>query len=291
MCVTDQTVRDKYLVHTLQMITYTPPLPVIQPPSAPVEADALCCRAAQDDQKPSARPLTTLHENQQACIEAAKIGDIDTIMALANGTYINDDTAPLNVSACYDDEGNSPLSWAAGNGYLNVCRYLVEECGMDPARAVGKKKRRRQAIHWSARNGHSHICEWLVISHGIDVDATTENGTTPLHFAIWMGQFDCVSWLVEVGKCDVNKRNDFGCNAAHWCGFKGDVDMLKYMQRQGLDFMHINKNKRSAVHKAAVKGNFEACQWLLTPAEEGGGGLSNRHMQPELEGRCCEPYA
>ena len=268
------------------MIVYTPPLTGLHPVSPPLEADAICCGGVRGDRPPSDCPSTILHEKQQACIEAAKNGDIDTIRALADGTYSNfTDRTPLDVSACYDDEGNSPLSWAAGNGYLNVCRYLVEECDMDPARAVGKKKRRRQAIHWSARNGHSHICEWLVVNHGIDVDATTENGTTPLHFAIWMGQFGCVSWLVEVGKCNVNKRNDFGCNAAHWCGFKGDVDMLKYMQRQGLDFMHINKNKRSAVHKAAVKGNFEACRWLLTAVEEGGGGLTIHHMQPDLEGK------
>lgn len=183
-----------------------------------------------------------------------------------------------------DHDGNTPLTWAAGNGHLTVCRYLVERCAMDPAQSSGRRKRHRQPLHWAARNGHVPVCAWLVEDCGVQVDCITENGTTPLHFAIWMGHHECVRWLIEVGKCDVNRRNAFGCNAGHWGAYNGDVAMLRYLQSQGLDLLHINHNLRSALHKAAVRGNVEACHWLLTARDQGGAGLGLRHMQPELEG-------
>lgn len=183
-----------------------------------------------------------------------------------------------------DKDSNSLLSWAAGGGHLPVCQYLVEECGMCVVEKGGKKGRHRQPLHWAARNGHVHVCAWLVITKGVAIDVVTDNGTTPLHFAIFQGHLDCVKWLVEVGGCDVNKLNAYGCNAGHWSAFNGSVDILRYLQSKGLNLFHINHNKRSPLHKAAVKGHAAACEWLLAPVELGGGGLDERHMGPEKEG-------
>ena len=123
------------------------------------------------------------------------------------------------------------------------------------------------------------MCKWLVADIGVDVNAGTDNGTVPLHFAIWMGHVELVKWLVEFAQCDVNQRNIHGCNAAHWCAFNGDVDMMIYLFSKGLVFFHINDNRRSPLHKAAVKSNVEACKWLLDSC-----GLGYGHMQPDIEG-------
>ena len=278
----EQIVRETFLAQSWQMILYTPPV-------LPLLSQGI--GANKNDTNQSDGFGDTTHDLNLEAIEAAKTGNLDRIQSLVEGKHetklgeLIDQKYQWSPVKCCDSEGNTLLTWAAGSGHLQLCKYLVETCGMNPREAAGKKRRRRQPIHWSARNGHTWVSEWLVTYCGVDVDASTENGTTPLHFAIWMGHYDCVRWLVEYGHCDVNRRNGFGCNAAHWCGFKGDISMLEYMKLKGLDFFHINKNRRSALHKAAVRGNAEACQWLLTPESENGGGLGIEHMQPEIEGR------
>lgn len=271
------------MAHPWQMIIYTPPYSSRQEHSDVTEADCLCHALKSADAADGTYNAAGSTVIQRQCIEAAKIGDLKQLQVLLENNIMNG-LEPVDVNACIDDDGNTLLTWAAGNGHLNMCRYLVEHLGMDPRAAGGKRRRWRQPVHWSARNGHTSLCQWLVEEKGVDIDASTENGTTPLHFAIWMGHFECVAWLVEVGHCDVNRRNQFGCNAAHWAAFRGDVKMLKYMFLHGLDFLHINKNLRSPLHKAAVKGNEEACMWLLKPLAEGGPGLGIAHMQPEIEG-------
>lgn len=274
------------------MIVYVPPRPLQLSPSDNLEADCVCRSHIENVEVDSSRSDYSTSERCKAVLTAAKGGNLTLLQSLVelsstNGHMLESGrpaASTIDMNTIADADGNTALTWAAGNGYLAVCQYLVDRLGMNPRVAVGRKKRHRQPIHWAARNGHTHICEWLVKDHGVDIDATTENGTTPLHFAIWMGQHECVSWLVEVGGCDVNRRNNFGCNATHWAGFKGDVSILKYMHAKGLDYMHINHNRRSAIHKAAVKGNFEACEWLLAPLKDGGGGLGIQQMQPELEG-------
>lgn len=67
-------------------------------------------------------------------------------------------------------------------------------------------------------------------------------------------------------------------------GFNGDVDIMKYLHAHGVNYDHINGNKRTALHKAAVKGNEAACKWLIAPVTQGGCGYNRKHMQPEKEG-------
>ena len=123
------------------------------------------------------------------------------------------------------------------------------------------------------------ICKWLVLEKKCNVNCSTDNGTVPLHFSIWMGHLDLVKWLIEDVHCDINHRNIHGCNASHWCAFNGDVNMFVYLRSKGLEVYHINGNKRSALHKAAVKGNVETCRWLIEYCKFG-----YRHMQPDVEG-------
>lgn len=183
-----------------------------------------------------------------------------------------------------DKHGNTCLTWAAGEGHLDMCRFFVEECGMNALVKTGARKRQRQALHWAARNGHIDICAWLIGEHHAEVDAGTDDGSTPLHLAIWNHQPDTVKWLIEESHSNVNKKNGHGCNASQWAALSGDINMLVYLKEKGLDLTILNANGRSAVHKAGLKGHLAACKWLLTSTEHGGAGLSLLHVGPDIEG-------
>lgn len=132
----------------------------------------------------------------------------------------------------------------------------------------GKYKKIRHALHWAARNGRLAVADWLIHEKHIDVNIEADDGTVPMHFAVWMNNIPMVQWLVEVAHCDLHKLNSYGCNASQWGALNGDVAMLKMLQSYGLDLKLLNLNGHSAVHKAAVNGRLEACQWLLQTPQE-----------------------
>ena len=145
-------------------------------------------------------------------------------------------------------------------------------------------------LHWAARNGRLDVCKWCVYEKGVDVDVGTDDGTTPLHFATYNGQLETCRWLVQYG-CDINKENSYGCNASQWCALHGSVELMVFFKGAGLDFKSLNLNGHSALHKCAIKGNREACKWLLTCEGEGGGGLDESHMQADRDGFTPQMFA
>ena len=49
----------------------------------------------------------------------------------------------------------------------------------------------------------------------------------------------------------------------HWAAAGGNVEVLKWLMRAGLNMGHINDAGHGAVNKAAWKGHDTALRWLL----------------------------
>ena len=78
---------------------------------------------------------------------------------------------------------------AAGNGHLEVLKYLREE---------GKAPWDWQTATWAARNGHLHILEYLV-ERKFD-----EYNESACEYAAKYGQLDCLKYLRETAKAPWN---------------------------------------------------------------------------------------
>lgn len=114
-------------------------------------------------------------------LDACRAGDLATLRAL-----VLDSTDPWDPTApgSRDKHGASGMLWAAGGGHLECCRFLRDECGLDPnpdsERAGGgdggggavQHARRgyngRTALHYAARNGHVEVLRWLIDECGCD---------------------------------------------------------------------------------------------------------------------------
>jgi ankyrin repeat protein len=53
--------------------------------------------------------------------------------------------------------------------------------------------------HWAARNGHLDVCAWLIKEVGVDSDVPTHDGTTPFQLAVWQEQLHVCDWLLDQG--------------------------------------------------------------------------------------------
>lgn len=221
------------------------------------------------------RVLRTRDTLGDAGLEAARAGDLDALKGLVQCGW--------NPHVASDKHGSTALMWAAGEGHLHVCKYLVDVCGVNALEKKGGK-RMRHPIHWAARNNRTEVCEWLVKKKYVDINIGTDDGTTALHYATWTGAVETVRWLVEIGQCDINQKNYFGCNTSQWCALNGNTATMQYLFSHGLDVCVINSNGRSALHKAAIKGNKDISIWMITPVSDGGGGLNFKHLQADKDG-------
>ena len=232
-------------------------------------------------------------------LRLARDGHLASLRALVSDTGW-DPTSDDSVDA----NGSCALHWAAGRGRLAICAFLVDELGEDPRRA--QKRDGRTAMHWAARNGRLETCRWLIQKCGVSVNEATRDGTTPFMWCVWGGggaeateakeknpdededeDEDAVDFagalrfLTSDAKCDVHATNAFGCNASQWAAQRavGSVAMCAYLKNVGVDLKVTNGNGHSALHKAAVKGNRAACEWLL-----GAGGLGLEHLRADGDG-------
>ena len=166
-----------------------------------------------------------------------------------------------DVNDICDQHGSNCLHWSSGSNALELCKFLCDEVGMDPAFA--ERKKGRAAIHWASRNGCLEVLVWLIEEKGIDKDCEMSDGTTPFMRAAWMGHLELCEYLVKVANCDIHRENKYRCNAVHWAAQSGDVKMLKYLRALGLDVTSANVNGHSILHKSATKGFYDACVYLV----------------------------
>ena len=68
-----------------------------------------------------------------------------------------------------DDDGRTPLSWAAENGHSEVVKLLLEKEGID----LDSKdiEYGQTPLSWAAENGHSEVVKLLLEKEGIDLDS------------------------------------------------------------------------------------------------------------------------
>lgn len=129
---------------------------------------------------------------------AARLGDAQTVAAL------------LEQGAdrqARDDEGWTPLHWAAHLGHRDVAELLLTGA-LNGEGANSPDNFGRTPLHLAAAAGHAELVSLLVIE-GADPSVAAAEGLTPMHLAACFGQDDTVRVLIESG-AEVNARDEFG---------------------------------------------------------------------------------
>ena len=103
-----------------------------------------------------------------------------------------------------DEDGRTPLLWAAENGREAVVKLLLETGRVD---VDSKSKSGWTPLLWAARNGHEAVVKLLLETDSVDVDSKSEYGQTPLSWAAGNGHEAVVKLLLETGRVDVDSKD------------------------------------------------------------------------------------
>lgn len=121
---------------------------------------------------------------------------------------------------------------------------------------------------------HIRLARYM-LERSADVNAKTNEGNTPLHFAARWGFGPLIRLFLDSG-ANVNASNGTGETPLHWLALLGTVDLAKTLLEKGSDVNARTTMGSTPLHGAAVQGHKAMVSWLI----ESGADLTATRSSP-----------
>jgi ankyrin repeat protein len=195
--------------------------------------------------------VTLACSNSAYCGEihnAAKQGDLAKVRALLESN-------PDLVSS-KDDDGNTPLFWAAARGHADVAELLLA----NHAEVNAKNNSGSTPLKQAAFGGRADVVE-LLLANGAEVNAKSDNGMTALHDAAGGGYTE-VTKLLLANKADVNANANKGFTPLHDAAGLGRKDVAELLLANGAE-VNAKENQGRMPLDYATQNGHEDVEELL----------------------------
>jgi ankyrin repeat protein len=159
--------------------------------------------------------------------------------------------------------GQTPLVWAAENGYDTVVNLLLAKEGIDPD--LKDTQYGRTPLSWAVQGGHESLVKLLLETGKVDVDSKDRTGQTPLWLAAHVGYEAVVKLLLETGKVDVDSKDGvYERTQLSWAAQGGHEAVVKLLLETGkVDIESRDSQYRRTPLSWAADGGHEAVVRLL----------------------------
>lgn len=169
-------------------------------------------------------------------------------------------TENCNINRINDENGNSPLHYAAENGEIDKIWNLLE-FNVD-INILNKDN--FTPLKLATKNGHKKVMEILMkyktrrlTTDGANIDDDLKD---LLHLAAFHGQNGPLELLLQ--SQDINSMDKNGNTALHYAINGGHLKMVKFLHENNANIEHINENEEKPIHLAIMNGNSEIVQYL-----------------------------
>lgn len=188
-------------------------------------------------------PTTLLHV-------AADCNFISMVNAILNQNVWADQT---------DGSGLTPLSIAAGSGYLVVVEILLRRNDVD---ANHKDAAGYTPLALAAVDGHEAVVEMLMNRDGVDVDSKNMIGETPLALAAARGHEAVVKALLK-RVVNAGSKDRCGRTPLHRAAENGHYKIVKLLLQHNADPNAKDNQNGTPLTYAASNGSFKVVKLLL----------------------------
>ncbi|OWM82049.1 hypothetical protein CDL15_Pgr001623 [Punica granatum] len=149
----------------------------------------------------------------------------------------------------------------ASDALADLAKQLDDGKGMAITVADVKDANKRGALHFAAREGKIEVCKYLLEELKLDVDTKDEDGDTPLIHAARQGHTETAKYLIEHG-ADPSIPSELGATALHHCAGIGNIELLKIILSRGVD-VESQSDAGTPLIWAAGHGQPDAVKILL----------------------------
>ncbi|KAI9675367.1 MAG: palmitoyltransferase akr1 [Caeruleum heppii] len=178
---------------------------------------------------------------EEDIMQLARLGEVAAIRTLfEKGRFTAQHT---------DEEGITPLHWAAINNQYALCKYLLE-AGAD-VNAKGGESVATPAM-WAAQRSHYYVVN-LLLQHGADPLLTDIQGYNVLHLATFTGNLFLLLLLLHQN-IPVDVADPAGHTSLMWAAYKGFPTCVDLFLRWGANVYATDDQGFTALHWALVKG-------------------------------------
>lgn len=198
-------------------------------------------------QNGNAAPSLPLEEDVMQC---ARIGAIEHIQKMIESKKVDPKYA--------DEEGITPLHWAAINNQYAVCKYLIDQ-GADVNQKGGDSG--ATPAMWAAQRCHFYIVH-LLLENGADPLAQDAQGYNILHLATIDGNALLLVLLLHQN-IPVDAPDPQGHTSLMWAGYKGWPALTDLLLRWGASVNATDDNGFTPLHWALVKGSKPCIERLI----------------------------
>ena len=163
----------------------------------------------------------------------------------------------MNVNLGDWGDCDTLLHWAAGFGYLETVKVLVEnEANINARNIYGLTP-----LHYSARRGQLEVTKFL-IEKGADINAKDKNSFTPLHWSAKKKCLEVTKFLIEKG-ADINAKDKYESTPLHWSAKKKCLEVTKCLIEKGADINAKDEYGLTPLHWSAKKKYLEVTKCLI----------------------------
>ncbi len=199
--------------------------------------------------------IETLLRNTAKLLKVAKSGDIQEVNSLIN--------KGANVNAT-DQDGKTPLHWAAVKGHEEVVEALLGKHGIDVNLADKNKDTPLHSV-LKKDNIDINVLNALLRAEGINVNTQDGDNRTPLHLAAKKDNIDInvLNALLGAEGIDVNAQDKDNRTPLHWATGRDNVEVVNVLIIKGADVNAQDKDNRTPLHFAAQNNNKEIVDALI----------------------------
>lgn len=169
-----------------------------------------------------------------------------------------------------NEQGISPLHWAAINDRLLACKTLLDH-GADVNCVGGDLK--ATPMMWAAKNGHTYIVH-LLMTYGGDPALTDNQGYNVLQLATHSSNILLLVYLLLVDMA-VDNMDPYGHTCLMWAAYQGDALSVDALLKWGASINVVDHDGLNALHWAVVRGNRQCIKRII----EDGGDLSSKQKE------------
>ena len=167
-----------------------------------------------------------------------------------------------NINCTLDNDGGSPVHYAAWSGSTSVLSYIISQYYLN---ANDTDTYGRTPLVYSCWSDSINSVKYLINNHNSDPNITDKEGMTCLHHSCHNGHIDITQYLIEVQHCDINKTDNEGRTLVHHAAWSGNFDLVQYLiTEQGLSPTAVTRNGLTALHYASLSLNLSLVKELIT---------------------------